>query len=86
MIINFLGSVVALHIGDDPQLTLTYSIFMLGAVIAGTVLFFTNQKKLVFHPGLMETWGKGAFKILFLNLGMILFFLVSAVTFIISSS
>jgi membrane protease YdiL (CAAX protease family) len=86
MIINFLGSVVALHIGDDPQLTVIYSIFMLGEVIAGTVLFFINQKKLVFHPGLMETWGKGAFKILFLNLGMILFFLVSAVTFIISSS
>lgn len=86
MIINFLGSVVALHIGDNLQLTVAYSIFMLGAVIAGTILFFINQKKLVFHPGLMETWGKGAFKVLFLNLGMILFFLVSTVTFIISSS
>ncbi len=45
MIINFLGSVVALHIGDDPQLAVAYSIFMLGAVIAGTVLFFYQSKK-----------------------------------------
>ncbi|MBW4845395.1 MAG: CPBP family intramembrane metalloprotease [Lachnospiraceae bacterium] len=85
MIINFLGSVVALHIADNPLLTVAYSIFMLGAVIVGTFLFFMNQKKLMFHPGFMETWGKGAFKVLFLNIGMILFFIVSAVTFVISA-
>jgi membrane protease YdiL (CAAX protease family) len=85
MIINFLGSIVALHIGDDPLLTVGYSIFMLGAVCAGTILFIINQRKLVFYPGPMETWGKGAFKVLFFNLGMILFFLLSAVTFVISS-
>lgn len=85
MIINFLGSIVALHIGNDPLLTVGYSIFMLGAVLAGTVLFFINQRKLLLHPGLMETWGKGAFKVLFLNLGMILFFLLSTVIFAISS-
>jgi len=84
MAINFLGSIVALKIGENPVLLAGYSIFMLGAVFAGTTLFFISQKKLVLHPGLIETWGKGAFKALFLNLGMILFFAVSAVTFVIS--
>ena len=84
MIINFLGSIVALYIGDNPLLTVGYSVFMLGAVFAGTILFFVSQRRLVLQPGLMENWGKGAFKTLFLNLGMILFFLLSAMTFAVS--
>lgn len=86
MIINFLGSIAALHIGDNPLLAVGYSIFMLGAVFAGIILLFISRRKLVFHPGLMETWGKGSFKTLFVNLGMILFFLLSAVTFVVSSA
>lgn len=84
MIINFLGSIAALHIEDHPLLTTGYSILMLGAVIAGTILFFINHKKLLFYQGFMENWGKGAWKVLFFNLGMTLFFLLSAVTFVVS--
>ncbi len=84
MMINFLGSIAALHIGDNPLLAVGYSVFMLGAVFVGTILFFVSQRRLVLQPGLMEKWGKGAFKTLFLNLGMILFFLLSAMTFAVS--
>lgn len=84
MIINFLGSIVGLKVQNVPWLLGAYGIFMLGAVIAGIVLFLQNRKNLVFHPGGYEVWGKGAFKVLFLNFGMVFFFLVSAVTFVIS--
>jgi membrane protease YdiL (CAAX protease family) len=84
MIINFLGSIVGLKVQDVPWLIRVYSIFMLSAVIAGIVLFIQNRKNLVFQPGFNEAWGKGAFKVLFLNFGMVFFFLVSAVTFVIS--
>lgn len=86
MMINFLGSIVALYMGDNQLLLAGYSMCMILAVSAGTVLFFTNQRKLILVPGLIEIWGKGAFQKLFLNLGMILFFLLSAVTFLISLS
>ncbi len=81
MIINFFGSIGALHMADTPVLAVGYSIFVLGAAVAGIILLFINQRKLVFFPGFMETWGKGSFQTLFLNLGMILFFLLSAITF-----
>lgn len=84
MIINFLGSIVAIHVAEFLWLSAAYSIFMLGAVIAGTILFFISRRKLQFDPGMEEIWGKGAFRVLFLNFGMILFFLASAVTFVIT--
>ena len=84
MIINFLGSIAAIHVAEFPWLFAAYSIFMLGAVIAGTIIFLISRKKLQFDTGREEIWGKGAFRILFLNFGMILFFLASAVTFVIT--
>lgn len=84
MIINFLGSMVGLKVQNVPWLLGVYGILMLSAVIAGIVLFLQNRKNLVFQPGDYEAWGRGAFKVLFLNFGMIFFFLVSAATFVIS--
>lgn len=84
MIINFLGSIVGLKVQNVPWLLGVYGIFMLGAVIAGIVLFLQNRKNLVFQPGGYEVWGKGAFNVVFLNFGMVFFFLISAVTFVIS--
>lgn len=82
MIINFLGSVVALWVGNDLSLAGGYFIILLGMVIAGTVLFFVNKGKLVLQPGLKEIWGKGTFKSLFFNWGMIMFFIIAAITFV----
>ncbi|WP_077611133.1 CPBP family intramembrane glutamic endopeptidase [Clostridium sp. Marseille-P2415] len=84
MMINFLGSIAALHVEDAAWLSAVYSVFMLTAVLSGTILFFISRKKLVLESGMEETWGKGTFPILFLNPGMILFFLASAATFVIS--
>ena len=84
MMINFLGSIVGLKVQNVPWLLGVYGIFIMGAVIAGMVVFLQNRKNLVFQAGGHEAWGKGAFKVLFLNFGMVFFFLVSAVTFVIS--
>lgn len=84
MIINFLGSIAALHVGAIPWLSVIYSILMFAAVIGGIVVFFKSRKKLILESGAEEIWGKGTFSYLFLNLGMVLFFLISALTFVIS--
>ncbi|MEY8354829.1 CPBP family intramembrane glutamic endopeptidase [Lachnospiraceae bacterium 54-53] len=84
MMINFLGSIVALYVAESAWLLSIYTIFMLGAVIAGTVLLFISRKKLILDPGVEEVWGKGAFRVFFLNAGMILFALASAAIFVIS--
>lgn len=84
MLINFLGSIVALHVDADSWVSVVYSVFILGAAVLGTIVFFTNQRKLVFEPGAEDIWGKGAFRSVFLNAGMVLFFLASAATFVIS--
>lgn len=84
MIINFLGSVAALCIQDSLWLAAGYSAFILISVIAGTALLFSIRKELVFEPGVVEVWGKGSAKKMYLNAGMILFFIISAATFLVS--
>jgi membrane protease YdiL (CAAX protease family) len=84
MTINFIGSILGLKIQEVQWLIPIYSIIMLMAVAAGIVIFFQNRKNLIFQPGMKETWGKGSFKTLFLNFGMIFFFLFSTVTFVLS--
>ncbi len=84
MLINFLGSIVALHVDDHVWVSAVYSVFILAAAAAGTILFFMNKRKLVLDKGTDEIWGKGAFHSIFLNTGMVLFLLGSAVIFAIT--
>lgn len=84
MAINFIGSIVGLKVQEVPWLIAFYSLIMLMAVAAGIVVFFQNRKNLIFQSGPYETWGKGSVRILFLNFGMIFFFLISTVTFVLS--
>lgn len=84
MAINFIGSILGLKVQEVMWLIPIYSIIMLMAVAAGIVIFFQNRKNLIFQPGQKEIWGRGSFKTLFLNFGMIFFFLLSTATFVLS--
>lgn len=84
MTINFIGSIVGLKVQEVPWLIPLYGLIMLLAVAAGIVIFFQKRKNLIFQSGGHEIWGKGSFQILFLNFGMIFFFLISTVTFVLS--
>lgn len=84
MLINFLGSIVVLSLKEHVMLLAVYSIGMLGMAVAGTILFFYYKKRLILESGIEEIWGKGNFRIIFLNVGMLLFFLASASIFVIS--
>ncbi len=84
MVINFMGSFVALRAVNSLWFSALYSWFILGGAVAGTVLFITNRKKLRLEPGIREVWGWDGFRVMFLNLGMVMFFLVSAAAFLIS--
>ena len=84
MIINFLGSIAAMHVSNLGPLAVLYALFLYGSVIAGIALFFTFRKRLVLWTGEKEVWGRGSGKILFLNAGMIIFFLLSAISFVVT--
>ncbi len=84
MTINFIGSILGLKVQEVLWLIPIYSIAMLIAVSAGIVIFIQNRKNLTFWPGIKEIWGKGSFQTLFLNFGMIFFFLIATVTFVLS--
>ena len=84
MVINFMGSFVALRAAGSLWFSALYSLFILGGAAAGTVLFFTSRKKLRLEPGITEIWGRGGFRVMFLNLGMVIFFLTAAAAFLIS--
>lgn len=84
MFINFLGSVAAIYIQNIKPLAVFYALFLYGAMIAGTVLFFVTREKWIFWQGEESVWGRGAGKILFLNVGMILFFVLSAISFVVA--
>ncbi len=84
MIINFLGSVAAIYIQNSIPLAAVYALFIYGSMIAGIVLFFVSREKWIFWQGEESVWGRGAGKILFLNAGMILFFVLSAISFVVA--
>ncbi|WP_124067934.1 type II CAAX endopeptidase family protein [Clostridium sp. E02] len=84
MIINFMGSIIALQVQKSIPLAYLYSLFLLGSVVIGIVLFFTSQKKWVLEQGEYDVWNRGRRNIIFRNAGMILFFLISAFIFVIT--
>ncbi|MFT4105319.1 MAG: CPBP family glutamic-type intramembrane protease [Lacrimispora sp.] len=84
MVINFMGSFVALHAVGSLWISAIYSLFILGGAAVGLVVFLTSRKKLHFEPGIKEIWGRGGFRVMFLNLGMAIFFLTAAAAFLIS--
>ena len=84
MIINFLGSVAAIYIQNSMALAALYALVLYGSMIAGIVLFIIKRKDWVFWQGEEAVWGRGAGKILFLNAGMVLFFILSAISFVIT--
>ena len=84
MIINFMGSILALQVQKSILFAHLYSLFLLGSVVIGIVLFFTSQKKWVLEQGEYDVWNKGRRNIIFLNVGMLLFFLISFLIFVLS--
>ncbi|NNJ33090.1 CPBP family intramembrane metalloprotease [Bacteroides xylanolyticus] len=84
MIINFLGSVAAIYVQNFIPLAVVYALLLYGSMIAGIVLFFVTREKWIFWQGEESVWGKGAGKILFLNVGMVLFFVLSAISFVVA--
>jgi membrane protease YdiL (CAAX protease family) len=87
MIINFIGSVISvLALQTTIASMLVTGPIMLavfGMAIAGIVLFFKNKKRIVMSPGLFAI-AKGK-RAVFLNAGMILFYIVSAALFIVNT-
>lgn len=84
MAINFFGSIVALYASNNQWVSAAYSMFLMGGAFLGLVLFGAVRKRLHLEPGMAKIQGKGLFCAAFFNLGMILFVLASAATFVIS--
>ncbi|MDW2796955.1 CPBP family intramembrane glutamic endopeptidase [Clostridium boliviensis] len=84
MIINFLGSVAAIYIQKSMAMAAIYALVLYGSMIAGIVLFIIKRKDWMFWQGEEAVWGRGAGKILFLNVGIVLFFILSAISFVIT--
>ena len=83
-IINFLGSIVALHAADNIWFAMAYSIFMLAAVVLGIVFLIIYRREISWKPAIVVIPRGRRFETLFLNLGMILFFFVSVGLFLLS--
>ena len=83
-IINFLGSIVALHAADNIWFAMAYSIFMLAAVVLGIVFLIIYRREISWKPAMVVIPKGRRFETLFLNLGMILFFFVSVGLFLLS--
>ncbi len=80
MIINFLGSVVSVLVLNAGMIaTGLYGVIIIGLAVAGTVLFFVYKKRIVMSAGLFSA-PKGKAAVL-LNIGLILFYIVSGVLF-----
>ena len=83
MIINFIGSVIsvlALQASITAKIvTGPIMLAVFGMAIAGIVLFFKNKKRIVMSAGLFAV-AKGK-RTALLNVGMILFYIVSAALF-----
>ncbi len=83
MIINFIGSVISVLALQQNIISMIVSgpimLAVVGMAIAGIVLFFKNKKRIVMSAGLFsEPKGK---RIVLLNIGLILFYIVSGVLF-----
>lgn len=77
---------LAEELGGDPAAMvplLLYSLLMIGMVIAGMVLLLTRWRKVTFLPAERQIPAGCRFRTAVLNPGMILFFLLSAVMFVI---
>lgn len=80
MIINLFGSVIGvLALSAGLIATGLYGLLIICMAIAGIVLFFVNKKRIMMSAGLLGvSKGKSA---VYLNAGMILFYIVSVVVF-----
>jgi membrane protease YdiL (CAAX protease family) len=84
MIINFFGSVISvLALNANFILTGLYGLIVICLAIAGIVLFFVFKKRIVMSAGLLSI-DKGKNEV-FLNVGMILFYIVSAAVFVMNT-
>lgn len=83
-IINFLGSIVALHVGDNVWFTAAYLIFMLTSIILGIVFLILYRREIRFWPAMVAIPKGKRLNALFLNFGMIVFFCVAFGLFLIS--
>lgn len=83
-LINFTGSVAALYAMEHIWFMAVYVTFILGSVLLGAVFLVKSRKRLVFEEGVEKMREAAAWNVVFLNPGMILFFLVSAALFAVS--
>lgn len=83
-IVNFMGSIVALYVAENEAVMNVYGVFLLVAMILGIVFLFKFRRRLVMLPAYVEIPKGRRFQTLFLNIGMVLFFLVSLGLFLIS--
>lgn len=79
--INFIGSIVALHVTDNIWFTGAYLIFLLGSIVLGIVFLIIYRHEIRFKPAMVIIPAGRYFEALFLNLGMILFLGVSIFLF-----
>ena len=81
MAINLIGGVLAPLVQESSVMWMTtlFSFAMLGMVAAGLALYFINKKSIMLTPARgTQRWASPVF----LNPGMILFFVISAVLFV----
>ena len=83
-VINFMGSIVALHAADNIWFAMAYGIFMIAAVVLGIVFLILYRREIRLKPAMLAIPRGRRFETLFLNLGMILFFFVSVGLFLFS--
>lgn len=83
-LINFLGSVVALAVIDNPWFAAAYLIFMLVSVVLGIIIFVKNRRKLKLWPGAEGRPAQRPAWTALVNAGMLVFFLGAVTMFVIS--
>lgn len=83
-VINFMGSLLALEVAKNWVVTVIYGLFMLALVVLGIVFLILYRRRIVLLGAWQEIPGGRRFQTLFLNFGMILFFLVSVGMFLLA--
>lgn len=83
-IINFMGSIVALYVVNNQIIANIYGVFMLIAIILGITFIVSYRRRIVMLPAWIEIPKGRRFNTLFLNMGMVLFFLTSLGLFLLS--
>lgn len=76
-VINFMGSIVALKVAENDYIASIYGFFLLAMVILGIIFMIRCRKQVTLAEGPEELPPKGRFSVIFLNAGMLLFFLAS---------